>query len=187
MDTLSSDRWLTRYYFSRAAFSLLWVALILTLGQQNATVASILLVLYPAWDAAANYVDATRNGGLQANRSQAINVAVSAVTTVAVLLALASGAGAVLTVFGAWAILSGLLQLAAAIGRWRQSGAQWAMVLSGGQSALAGGFFIFQAQQAVPALAPTLGGYAAFGAIYFLVSAISLVVMHRRRSSASPA
>ena len=46
-------------------------------------------------------------------------------------------------IFGAWAILSGLLQLGTAVRRWKRFGAQWAMVLSGGQSALAGGFFIF--------------------------------------------
>eukprot|EP01031_Cornospumella_fuschlensis_P042948 gene42949-52483_t len=80
----------------------------------------------------------------------------------------------VLGVFGAWAILSGLLQLGTALRRWKLSGAQWAMVLSGAQSALAGAFFIFQAQTpTVPSIA-TVTGYAGFGAFYFLVSALSL-------------
>ena len=42
-----------------------------------------------------------------------------------------------------------------------------AMVLSGGQSALAGAFFIFQSLQAVPAIAQTIAGYATPGALYF--------------------
>ncbi|WP_228141907.1 hypothetical protein, partial [Acinetobacter baumannii] len=63
-------------------------------------------------------------------------------------------------------------------------GAQWAMVLSGAQSALAGGFFIFQATTpAVPSIAD-VAGYAGGGAIYFLVSAVWLTVsdwrQHRR-------
>ena len=42
---------------------------------------SALLVLYPAWDAAANLVDARANGGLKANPAQAFNVAVSTITS----------------------------------------------------------------------------------------------------------
>ena len=172
----TQTRWLRLYYLVRAGFSLAWVAAIFTLAPLNPLLGAALLVLYPAWDAAANYVDATRNGGLAQNRSQALNVAVSAITTLAVLVTLQVGAGAVLGVFGAWAILSGLLQLTTALRRWKVAGAQWAMVLSGGQSALAGAAFLFQAQQAAPAVAPTVAGYAGFGALYFLVSAISLFV-----------
>ena len=172
----AQDRWLATYYISRAAFCVVWVAFALTLGQSNAALGAILLVIYPLWDAAANYVDATRNGGLLQNNTQAINVFVSLVTTLAVFIAPQAGLNAVLTVFGAWAILSGLLQLGTAIRRWKLSGAQWAMILSGGQSALAGAFFVVQAQQPVPAVLPVVAGYAAFGAIYFLVSALSLLI-----------
>jgi uncharacterized membrane protein HdeD (DUF308 family) len=91
---------------------------------------------------------------------------------------------AVLGVFGFWAILSGLLQLGAALRRRKQYGAQWAMMLSGGQSALAGAVFVFQAQSpAVPSIA-TVAGYAGFGAFYFLVSALSLSIAARRRKTA---
>jgi uncharacterized membrane protein HdeD (DUF308 family) len=87
----------------------------------------------------------------------------------------------VLGVFGAWAILSGLLQLGTALRRWKSHGAQWAMILSGAQSALAGAFFISQAQlPAQPSIA-TVAGYAGFGAFYFLVSALSLSFAARRR------
>jgi hypothetical protein len=165
----------------RAAFSVAWVVAAFAVGPSSPVMAGVLLVVYPAWDAAANYVDALRSGGLNQNRTQALNVLVSLVTTVAVLLALRASMNWVLGVFGAWAILSGLLQLGTAIRRWRSYGAQWAMVLSGGQSALAGGFFIVQASMhAAPSIA-NVTGYAAVGALYFLVSAVWLTVSEWRR------
>ena len=87
-------------------------------------------------------------------------------------------------VFGAWATLSGLLQLATAVRR-RKAGAQWAMILSGAQSALVGGFFIAQAHMPIPESLKTLAGYATLGAVYFLVSAVWLFVKERRAKSAS--
>lgn len=180
----TQEQWLSRYYLVRAAFSFIWVATAFTLGRQSPALAAILLVIYPLWDAAANYVDAARNGGLGRNRSQALNVVVSLATTVAVIVALQVGLSTVLTVFGGWAILSGLLQLVSALRRWKSAGAQWAMVLSGAQSALAGGFFVLQAQSAVPEVVPVVAGYAAIGAVYFLVSGLWLVIGQRRRKQA---
>src|SRR6186713_1161769 len=168
------ERWLKQYYFIRAAFSVAWVVAAFAAGASSAAVASTLLVLYPAWDAAANVVDALRSGGLNQNRTQVLNVVVSLATTVAVLVALQINMNWVLGVFGAWAILSGLLQLGTAVRRWNSYGAQWAMVLSGGQSALAGGFFIFQANTPMSPSIATVTGYAAVGALYFLVSAVWL-------------
>ena len=43
-----------------------------------------MLILYPAWDAAANLADARRNGGLTSNPTQSLNVLVSGAMTVAV-------------------------------------------------------------------------------------------------------
>ncbi len=115
----SQEQWLKLYYFIRAAFSAVWVTAAFTVGQHAPLIAMILLVVYPAWDAAANYVDAARSGGLGRNRTQAINVVVSGATTLAVIAALQASMNWVLAVFGAWAILSGLLQLGTAIRRWR--------------------------------------------------------------------
>jgi uncharacterized membrane protein HdeD (DUF308 family) len=186
LDLVRADReqWLKLYYFIRAAFSVAWVVAAFAVGPSSAAIAGALLVLYPAWDAAANLVDALRSGGLAQNRTQALNVLVSLVTTVAVLVALQMSMNGVLGVFGAWAILSGLLQLGTAIRRWRSFGAQWAMVLSGGQSALAGGFFIFQATTPMSPTIANVAGYAAVGAIYFLVSAVWLTVTEWRRGAA---
>ena len=172
----NQEQWLKLYYFARTAFSAVWVAAAFTLGQQSQVIAAVLLVAYPAWDAFANFVDASRSGGLGHNRTQTINVAVSAATTLAVILALEMSMNWVLGVFGAWAILSGLLQLGTAVRRWKSYGAQWAMILSGGQSALAGTFFIAQARMPTPPSITNVAGYAAVGAFYFLVSAVWLSV-----------
>ena len=184
-DTLSSRAGadaLMRYYFLRAFAAAAWVVAAFTIGQSNPAVAGALLVIYPAWDALANARDAGTNGGFRANLPQALNTGVSAAIALAVLIALQINMGLVLTLFGAWAILAGLLQLVVGARRWRAYGAQWAMVLSGAQSALAGGFFISRA--AAPTAAPVItviAPYAAFGAFYFLVSAILLAVKTRRR------
>ena len=178
--TLDTRSWLKRYYFVRAGVGALWAAAAFTVGPQSAAVAAVLLVGYPAWDAVANYIDASRTGGLARNRTQALNLVVSVVTTVAVLVALQVSEQWVLGVFGAWAVLAGLLQLATAVRRWRTQGAQWAMALSGGQSAVVGALFVSQAQSPAASAIGTAAGYAALGAFYFLVSAVWLTVTHRR-------
>ncbi len=172
----ADTRWLTLYSFTRAAFSFAWVAAAIALGRHDAMIAAVLLCLYPAWDAAANYLDAIRSGGLKRNPTQAINVAVSALTTLLVIAAVQHSQSWVLAIFGAWAIGAGVLQLATAVRRWKSHSGQWASVLSGAQSALAGAFFI---QQSFALSAPpivTLAGYAGVGAAYFLISAIWLAV-----------
>jgi uncharacterized membrane protein HdeD (DUF308 family) len=178
LDLVRADReqWLKQYYFLRAAFSVAWVVAAFAVGPSSAAIAGVLLVLYPAWDAVANFVDGLRSGGLDQNRTQMLNVVVSLATAIAVLVALQMSMNWVLGVFGAWAILSGLLQLGTAVRRWKSFGAQWAMVLSGGQSALAGAFFIFQATTPMSPSIATVTGYAAVGAVYFLVSAVWLTV-----------
>jgi len=180
----SQDQWLKLYYFARTAFSAAWVAAAFTVGQNSSVIAAVLLVVYPAWDALANFVDASRSGGLVPNRTQTINVVVSVATTLAVVLALEMSMNWVLGVFGVWAILSGLLQLGTAVRRWKSYGAQWAMIMSGGQSALAGTFFIVQARMPMTPSITNVAGYAAVGALYFLVSAVWLSVSQLRRKAA---
>jgi uncharacterized membrane protein HdeD (DUF308 family) len=181
----SKNGWLKRYYFTRAAFSIIWVAAALTGGQQSFTFAAFLLIIYPAWDSAANYLDAARNGGLAHNRSHLINVAVSSVMTVAVAFALTMSMNWVLAAFGLWAIFSGLSQLATAVRRWKTTGGQWAMILSGGQSALAGAFFIAQALKPDEPSITNVAGYAGVGAFYFLASAVWLAISHMRKKAAA--
>lgn len=172
---------LGRYYLLRAAVAAVWVAAAFAIGAAHPVVAGILLVLYPAWDAFANARDAMANGGFRANVPQALNTAVSATVALGVLAALQVDPRLVLVLFGVWAVLAGLLQLAVGVRRWRAYGAQWAMVLSGAQSALAGGFFIKSAAAPAAPVIAIVAPYAAFGAFYFLVSAILLAVKTRRR------
>lgn len=171
--------WLKTYYFTRAAVSIGWIVLAITVGKAMPVVGAVLLVLYPLWDAVANYVDAGRSGGLRANPTQALNFGVSIVTALAVVAALATQAFPVLAVFGVWAVLSGAFQLATGVRRWK-SGGQWAMVLSGAQSVLAGVFFVKMSGAALGLAAATVAPYAAFGALYFLISAVWLTVRDRR-------
>ncbi len=178
--------WLTGYYFVRAAFSVVWVAGAFSFGGTPASAAALLTV-YPAWDAIANFADANHNGGLGGNKSQLLNFIVSAATAIAVAFALGSSMNAAIAVFGVWAILSGVLQLVTGARRWRSYGAQWAMILSGAQSALAGAFFVKMAAGTAPLGAATVAPYAAFGAFYFLVSAIWLTVSRMRHRHVTPA
>jgi len=89
----------------------------------------------------------------------------------------------VLAVFGIWAIAAGLAQLITGVRRWRTFGAQWAMILSGAQSMLAGVFFVTQAGRAKIPTIMDVAPYAAFGAFYFLVSAALLMFADRRRAA----
>ncbi|MGF6645760.1 DUF308 domain-containing protein [Paraburkholderia sp. GAS82] len=182
---LQGERWLKQYYFTRAAFSVVWVALAFTIGQHAAAFGAGLLIVYPIWDALANYVDMSRSGGMRENLTQAFNVFASAAIAIAVIAVLSTNAIPVLDVFGVWAVLSGLLQLATAARRWKRFGAQWAMILSGAQSALAGVFFVVQAHAAVPPAIVKVAGYAGVGALYFLVSALWLSAGQLRRKLAS--
>ena len=126
----ASNAWLKSYYFVRFAVSALWVALAFTVATTMPPLAAIMLVAYPAWDALANFVDAQRTGGISRNKSQLLNFVISALTTLAVAIALTSSMNAVLAIYGVWAALSGLFQLMTAVRRWKTSGAQWAMILS---------------------------------------------------------
>jgi hypothetical protein len=185
--TGNQEQWLKRYYFMRAAFSIVWVGLALAVGTKQPAIATLLLIAYPAWDAIANWLDAGNSGGLAKNPTQKLNVLISAVTALAVGLAANAGIGAVVAIIGVWAIVSGLQQLSTAIRRWKTHGAQWTMVLSGAQSALAGGLFVAQSQGSTPPSIANIAGYAGVGALYFLISGIWLLVSHQRRAKRASA
>ncbi|MDT7783274.1 MAG: hypothetical protein QOF58_1693 [Pseudonocardiales bacterium] len=159
---------LRRLYLVRFGFAVVWAALLFVSRQELGPLAITLLVLYPLFDVAAAVVDArsSRNTGLY------VNIAISLLAAVGLAIATSAGIPAVLRVWGAWAIVSGLVQLAVAIGR-RKMGGQWPMILSGGISVLAGSSFIVMASGANPSFV-NLAGYATIGGIFFLVSALRL-------------
>lgn len=177
---------LRNFYFLRAGVAALWVAVVLAAAQASlaAPLMLTLLVLYPAWDAYANVLDARRNGGLEANPGQRLNALVS--TLAAILLAVAfliRGTNGAILVFGAWALLAGIFQLAVGIRR-RTLGGQVFMMISGAQSALAGVVMCIRAfgeGRTIAELAP----YAAFGAFYFLLSGLWLTFRATRPAASA--
>jgi len=171
----SNRNGLTGYYALRALVSTLWVALALTIGKAHPPLGIALIIAYPAWDSLANYIDAKGNGGLRANPTQMLNVIVSAIVALAVAVAATRDFHVVIGIIGIWAALAGILQLTTAVRRWRSAGAQWPMILSGGQSALAGAIFVKKATDATASLTVAdVAPYAAFGAFYFAISAAIL-------------
>ncbi len=163
---------LRRLYFVRFAFAVVWALAMFTTASKLGPVAVTLLVLYPLFDVAAAVIDAraTRTTGSPA--LPYVNVAVSLITAVGVAVACASGIPAVLRVWGAWAIVAGLVQLIVGVTR-RRMGGQWPMIISGGISVLAGASFILGASAANPTLI-NAAGYAIPGGIFFLISALRL-------------
>ena len=166
---------LRQFYYLRAGVAFAWVALVVLLSRLGVPpmVGFVLLVLYPLWDALANVIDVRHSGGLRANPGQQFNAAVSIATAVALVIALiVAGTKGALFVFGVWALLAGVLQLAVGIQR-RKIGGQAFMMISGAQSALAGvimGIRAFGEPRSIAELAP----YAAFGGVYFLLAALRL-------------
>jgi len=175
---------LRNFYYLRAAVAFLWVALAAASATAPAAVVASLLFLYPAWDAVANVIDARRNGGLTANPGQKFNAITSTITAVAIAVAfsLHGNQGGVF-VFGAWALLAGAFQLGVGIHR-RKLGGQAFMIVSGAQSALAGALFCHRALHDAPGIAQ-LAPYAAFGGIYFLLSALWLTFRKPRMQRAA--
>ncbi|MEU0526070.1 hypothetical protein [Streptomyces niveus] len=163
---------LRRLYVTRFVFAAAWAALLAVSGSDLTAGAKVLLFVYPAFDVGAAVVDARSAHSGGPAKGLYANIAVSSLAAVGVAVAGTSGVADVLRVWGAWAILSGLVQLLVGVGR-RPMGGQWAMIASGGISVLAGATFIRSASQDDPSLT-ALAGYAALGGIFFLVSAMRL-------------
>jgi uncharacterized membrane protein HdeD (DUF308 family) len=149
------------------------VVLVAFFVQKSAGIATILLIVYPAWDVLGTWLDIRANQDNASKVPQYANAAISIVTTLAVGIALQRGIPEALIVFGFWAILTGLIQLILGVRRRKSLGGQWPMILSGGQSVAGGISFIVLARD--PSMGLTsLAGYAAFGAFYYLLAAFRL-------------
>ncbi|WP_326835113.1 hypothetical protein VSH64_09325 [Amycolatopsis rhabdoformis] len=164
---------LRRLYFVRFAFAIVWAILLFVTTKSGLPPVGIaLVVLYPLFDVAAAVVDSRSSRATGSARGLYVNIVISLLATVGVAIGSASGVPAVLRVWGAWAIVAGLVQLIVAVVR-RKMGGQWPMILSGGISVLAGANFIIGAGGANPSLS-TVAGYAVLGGIFFLISALRL-------------
>ncbi|MEU7172133.1 hypothetical protein ABZ949_11705 [Micromonospora tulbaghiae] len=174
---------LRRLYFVRFVFAAVWAAVTLPLAGHLDPVTVTLLVIYPLFDVAAAVADIRASRATGSPAPLYVNVAVSLLAAVGLAVAGTSGVPAVLRVWGAWAVVAGLVQLIVAVPR-RRLGGQWPMILSGGISVLAGASFVAAASADDPALAGAIG-YAVPGAVFFLVSAVRLG--RAARAGASPA
>ena len=162
---------LRRLYLVRFGFALVWAILLFQTASNSSALTAVLLVLYPVFDVAAAVVDVrAQRGG--ASRTLVATITVSTLAAVGLAVALTSGIPAALRVWGAWAIVAGVLQLVVAVGRHRLGG-QWAMVVSGALSVVAGTAFVVQSFAPGASLV-TVAGYALLGGVFFLVSALRL-------------
>ncbi|WP_236792072.1 hypothetical protein [Amycolatopsis sp. GM8] len=163
---------LRRLYFVRFGFAIVWAALLFLTKANLGPLGITLVIIYPLFDVAAAVVDSRSSRATGAARGLYVNIGISLLAAIGLAITSASSVSAVLRVWGAWAIVAGVVQLIVAIGR-RKMGGQWPMILSGGISVLAGANFVISASGANPTLS-SVAGYAVLGGIFFLVSAIRL-------------
>lgn len=163
---------LRRLYFIRFAFAITWAGVMLVIAQDLNPLVAALLVIYPLFDVAAAVVDARSSRSTGSPILLYANMAISLLAAIGLAVAGTSGIAAVLRVWGAWAIVAGLIQLVVAITR-RKMGGQWPMIISGGISVIAGSGFNMGAGAADPNLMQAVS-YAIPGAVFFLISALRL-------------
>lgn len=164
-----------RVTVGRAAIALVWAAAVAvavgnkvpTTDTDLPTVAAFFLGSYPLIDVIASLIGAT----VADSRALRINAAISTLATIAIsVAAFGADAGATLIAFGAWAAVSGAIQLGMALRGRRTHGAQLPMIISGGLSTIAGLGFVASSRNDEAKLT-ALAGYMAFGALLYLVLA----------------
>lgn len=163
---------LRRLYFARFGFAIVWALVMFGIAKDLNPITGTLLVLYPLVDVVAAIIDARASRSAGSPVLLYLNIAVSTLAAVGLAVASSSGIPAVLRVWGAWAVLAGLIQLIVGVTR-RRMGGQWPMIISGGLSVLTGGSFVAAASADNPMLTNAVG-YAVPGAIFFLIAAIRL-------------
>lgn len=164
---------LRNLYFTRAAFSIVWITLVSIFANSSPSIAAVLLVIYPVWDVIGTFLDIRANRGAASFAPQYTNAAISIITAIAVAFALTKDVPSAIIVFGIWACLTGAIQLFLGLKRRKELGGQWPMIISGGQSFLAGISIIVLAHDPEHGIA-SLALYSAFGAFYYLLAAIRL-------------
>jgi len=169
-----SARSLRNLYFVRTVFQVIWAVAVLSTTSTQPHVAFILLIVYPLWDVACTLYDlSTSRPTGSARSSQVINALLGSGTALGIALTVFSKPAYSIAIFGAWALGAGLLQLVVGLIRRKQLGGQWAMILSGAQSTAAGIAFVLGGLGG-KFHTKDIGGYAIFGAIYFLIGGILL-------------
>jgi uncharacterized membrane protein HdeD (DUF308 family) len=156
----------------RAVVALVWAATIAIAagddpGQELSVGLASLVAAYPVIDVVASLTEAALGG--DRSRLLRVNAAISTLAVAALAgAAFGSDVSAVLAVFGTWALVSGTIQLANAVHRRRAGMPEIPMIVSGALSAIAGVFFIVSSGADAPSVT-LLAGYAALGAVLFLL------------------
>jgi hypothetical protein len=170
---------LRNLYFTRTAFQLAWAASVFATAATNPALAAVLFVAYPLWDVACTLYDLTLPGKTGTVKSSlVVNAVLGIAAAVAIAVNVHQAPTHAVAAFGFWALAAGLLQLAVGLVRRKQLGGQWAMILSGAQSSLGGTFYVLGGLAGKRHLAD-IPGYATFGAVYFLISAVLLLRSER--------
>jgi hypothetical protein len=179
---VESARSLRKLYFTRTIVQVLWAGSVIATAAAEPAIAGVLLILYPLWDVACTLFD-LKTSALDgsARTSQIINAVLGTATAIGIAFTTFGQPAYAIGIFGAWAFGAGLLQLAAGLIRRKQLGGQWAMILSGLQSIAAGAALGLGGLQG-KFHTKDLGGYAIFGAIYFLIGGI---LLSRKQSQAT--
>jgi uncharacterized membrane protein HdeD (DUF308 family) len=164
---------LRRLYFTRFGFAAVWALLLALVAPNVAPLLTVLLVLYPLVDAASVFTELRASGTSSRSRvSETVNIVVSILAAIALGWASFVSPGAVLAVWGVWAVLAGASQLLTGLSR-RKLGGQWPLMFSGGLSVLVGFAFLAQGLGGATSVS-SVAGYAALGGVLFLISAIRL-------------
>jgi uncharacterized membrane protein HdeD (DUF308 family) len=174
---------LRNLYFTRTAVQLLWAGIVIATAVSNPALAAGLLILYPLWDVACTVYDLRSSTRSSPSTARYVNVVLGSLAAIGIALTAFKSPQMAVVTFGAWAFTAGLAQLAIGISRRKQMGGQWAMILSGIQSAAAGVAFILGGLHDKTHV-KDLGGYAIFGGVYFLIAGF---LMHRKLSQSSRA
>ncbi|PWC04690.1 hypothetical protein [Mycetocola zhujimingii] len=166
-------RTLRRVYFSRFGFALIWALLLAFVAPNAAPLLTVLVIIYPLVDAFSVLTELRAAGTTSRSRaSEMINIVSSVLAAVALGWASFVSPGAVLAVWGVWAVLSGASQLVTGLIR-RKLGGQVPLIFSGGLSVLVGLAFLAQGLGG-STMVTSIAGYAALGGVLFLISALRL-------------
>jgi uncharacterized membrane protein HdeD (DUF308 family) len=158
-----------RLFLIRGLVAIVWAVVFAVTADSLTTGVGVLVVLYALFDAVASVIDARGQQG-SARQLLELNAAVSAVAAVALGIAATGDEGDVLAVFGAWALLTGVAQLAVAIRRREIFGMQWPLLLAGGGSTIFGIAFLVMSGSDDPELR-MIAFYAAGGGVEFVIQA----------------
>ncbi|GAB7003280.1 hypothetical protein JCM18899A_07510 [Nocardioides sp. AN3] len=173
---------LRRLYFLRFGFAVVWAALLFPTSAATGPFLTVLLFVYPLFDAAAVLWQMRADPGSSRSKvSEWVNVLVSVIVAIALGVASTLSIAGALAVWGAWAIGAGIPQLITAV-RNRRAGGQVPQMLSGGISVLAGASLLAQGLQGAGDISG-VGGYAILGGVFFLISAIRLSIVLRRTAA----